>query len=240
MMNVKVGNCGWNYLNPREFYDEVPGGTRLQVYSRLYNLVEINSTFYRLPRKETPGKWRAQADEINPGFEFTLKVCRVITHTHRFLPQCDWAFDRMKEIGKALHSTVLLFQTPASFRPTAENIARLQDFFTRIDRENFRLVLELRWQDTWTEEIVSPLFEALELTQCIDPLRQEWFYGKKLAYFRLHGFGKPMYNYTFSDEELNRIVNRIRALDVEEVYVLFNNSTCYRDALRFEEMLKEV
>ena len=239
-MRVKVGNCGWNYLNPREFYEVPPKGTRLQVYSKLYNLVEINSTFYRLPRKETPSKWRTQANKINPEFEFTLKVSRVITHTHRFLPECDWAFDRMKEIGKALNATVLLFQTPASFKPTPENIDRLRAFFTRIDRENFKLVLETRWQDVWTEEIVFPLFEELDLTQCIDPLRQDWFYGKRFAYFRLHGFGQPMYNYTFSDKELNKILTYIKFLDVEEVYVLFNNATCYKDAMRFKKMLKEV
>ncbi len=236
---VKIGNCGWSYLKPKDFFDEVPEGSKLEKYSHLYELVETNSTFYRIPKTSTAEKWRKQADKVNPEFEFTVKVSKVITHNCKFLPRGDWAFERIKDVAKGMKSEVLLFQAPASFDPTEHNIDKLKDFFGRVDRERFKFAFEVRWADSWTEEIVNPLFQELELNQCIDPLRQDWFYAKDFAYFRLHGFGSPMYEYTFSDKELKKVAEFAKSLDVKKVYVLFNNATCYQDAKRFEQILRE-
>ncbi|MGB9561269.1 MAG: DUF72 domain-containing protein, partial [bacterium] len=76
-MAIKVGACGWNYLKPEMFLKDNPKETILESYARLFELVEVNSTFYRLPRKSTPPHWREKANKINPQFEFTLKVPRI-------------------------------------------------------------------------------------------------------------------------------------------------------------------
>ena len=113
----------------------------------------------------------------------------------------------MKQIAKALRAKILLFQTPASFKPTRENLESVKYFFKNIDREDFVLVWEVRWQKTWRKKIVEDLFSELGINQCVDLFRQDCFFAKDIFYYRLHGLGKPsMYRYKFSDEELKKLV----------------------------------
>lgn len=69
------------------------------------------------------------------------------------------------------------------------------------------------------------------------PFRSEplYFGKKKIAYFRLHGFGSTsMYNYSFSLNELKSLKKKIEKLDdVERVYVMFNNSDSFENATQF-------
>ena len=236
---IKIGNCGWSYLNAKNYFGESwekQFKTKLQAYLKLFNLVEINSTFYRIPKVKTAEKWRKEADEINPEFEFTIKVSQIITHKDKFSSEKSFqAFTRMKEIANVLRAKILLFQSPASFRPTKENLEKVKNFFEKIKREDLILVWEVRWQDSWTPEIVKNFFSSLDINQCVDPLRQECFYYKDLLYYRLHGFGQPMYNYQFSDEELKKVAEKCK----EKTYVLFNNGTCYEDALRFKGIITQ-
>ena len=240
ILSVKIGNCGWSYLNAKKYFPgwEKKFKSKLQVYAKLFDLVEINSTFYRIPKVSTARKWREEADEINGKFEFTLKVSQLVTHKNPFGKQAFWAFERMKEVAKELRAKVLLFQSPASFKPTGENLKKAGDFFRKIDREDFVLVWEVRWAKDWTEEIVRSVFSEFGLNQCVDPFRQECFYSERLVYYRLHGFGRPsMYNYEFSEEELKNLADKVKQ-QKKPVYVLFNNVSCYEDGLRLKEMLK--
>lgn len=75
----------------------------------------------------------------------------------------------------------------------------------------------------------------LDLICCVDPFRNAcpW---QKIAYFRLHGFGRPtMYNYVFSDIELKKVRDIVEKF--KTAYVLFNNVEMYSDALRFLKLL---
>ncbi|MGC8924120.1 MAG: DUF72 domain-containing protein [Candidatus Micrarchaeia archaeon] len=225
---MKVGTCGWGYFPEK--------GDRLRNYVRAgYSVVEVNSTFYRIPRESTAAKWREKVDEINSKFEFTVKVSKIITHLDKFSSQKSVdAFEQMKAVGKALRAKILIFQSPHSFRPTANNLKNADAFFSRIDRERFILGWEVRWKSEWTREIVSSLFKRLDIVHVVDPLRQD-SYNRKFGYYRLHGFGTPMmYNYTFSDEELRECISKIGM----NSYVLFNNFTMYDDAKRFTQILK--
>jgi len=239
-MNPKIGNCGWGYLSARQYFGS--GWNRqfkskLQAYASLFDLVEVNSTFYRIPKLSTAKKWRQEADQINPKFEFTVKVSQLVTHKTPFTGQAYWAFEQIKAIANALRAKVLLFQSPGSFKPTQENLKKAREFFSKIKREDFILVWEVRWAKNWTPEIVKQLFKELEVNQCVDPFRQNTFYAKNLLYYRLHGLGKPsMYNYSFSDKELKGLHAKTRK-SRKPVYILFNNTACYENALTFKELV---
>ena len=239
---IKVGCCGWNYLNAKEYFGENWKGkfkSKLQAYARLFNLVEINSTFYRTPKLTTAQKWREEVDSVNPNFEFTVKCSQIITHQDKFSSKASLlAFNQMKQIAKALRAKILLFQTPTSFKPTRENLDGVKNFFKNIDREDFVLVWEVRWQKTWRKKIVEDLFSELGINQCVDLFRQDCFFAKDIFYYRLHGLGKPsMYRYKFSDEELKKLVKKVKRLK-KDSYILFNNMEMYRDALRFTKILR--
>ncbi len=236
---IKIGNCGWSYLNAQDFFGtgwKERFRTKLQAYVSLFDTVEINSTFYRLPKTETAKKWREEADEINPDFEFTVKVSQIITHFDRFSSEKSlFAFKQIEKTAEALRAKVLLFQSPASFKPSEKNIEKVKRFFENIERR-FLFAWEVRWERDWNKETVSSLFSELKITHCVDPLRQECFHSEKMVYYRLHGFGKPsMYNYSFSEQEIQNIKEKIVSQN-KPVYVFFNNADCYKNALELRKI----
>ncbi|MEX2177337.1 MAG: DUF72 domain-containing protein [Gemmatimonadaceae bacterium] len=113
---IRLGTQGWNYdawVGP--FY---PDGTRavdfLAVYSRAFDTVEVDSTFYAIPPERTIRGW---AQRTPPGFLFALKMPREITHERRFREADDVAkefYDRARELGDKLGP--VLIQLGRDFR----------------------------------------------------------------------------------------------------------------------------
>jgi len=245
-VTVHIGCCGWSYFEEREFAAQIKRkySTKLQAYAQLFDAVEINSTFYRLPRVSTAQKWRSEADAVNPKFEFAVKVYQGITHLHRFMGESIALFTQLREICRTLETSVVLFQSPASFRPTDVSLKAMKSFFNKIDRDNFTCVWEPRgkWYDN--PALIVETCEECKLVHCVDPFRNEplVFGEEKIAYFRLHGFGKPsMYRYDFSEQELSRLATILSSLppSLHDVYILFNNVFCYENATGFRKLLNK-
>ncbi len=232
---VAVGCCGFT-RSRSEYY-------------RHFRLVEIQESFYRLPRPETVRRWREQAPA---GFEFTMKAWQPITHppsspTYRrsglSIPpgrqehygffrgseEVRSAWERTAALARALACRVVLLQCPASFRECPEHVANLRNFCRDLDRGAFLLAWEPR--GPWKEQTVQGLCRELDLLHCVDPLVQAPLWGNPL-YLRLHG--GPGYRHRYTVEELSRL----RALVVgTPAYVLFNNLDRFEDALSFLRLL---
>jgi uncharacterized protein YecE (DUF72 family) len=243
---IKVGCCGWGYLRIKDFFGEEEANkfkSVLQAYASLFPSAEINSTFYRIPKLTTAEKWRKEADEINKNFEFTVKCSQLVTHTIKFTKGSVKFFNIMKDICKKLDSKILLFQSPAGFKATDENIGRMESFFENIDRENLILTWECRGNWLKNPKLVRKICKKFELVHCVDPFRNEplYFGKKKIAYFRLHGFGLiSMYHYNFSMNELKELKEKIDKLKkLKEIFVFFNNSNMYQNAVQFMKLLKK-
>lgn len=242
---IKIGTCGWGYLSAKEYFGENwkdKFSSILQAYSKLFDCVEINSTFYRIPRSNTPIKWREEVDQVNKKFEFTVKASKIITHLHKFAgEECLRILEIYEEICHNLKAELLLLQTAAGFKPTAANIKNLRSFLKKA-KPKVQLIWEPRgaWYDNPKQ--IKDICEEFDIIHGVDPFRNEplYFSKSKVAYFRLHGFGKPsMYSYTFSNQELKELADIVKNLKgkVETFYVFFNNMTMYEDALRFKEIL---
>ncbi|AEA47502.1 DUF72 domain-containing protein [Archaeoglobus veneficus] len=230
---IKVGCCGFCEAMNKYFQD--------------FKLVEVQKTFYKPPKPETAGKWRKDAPS---DFEFTVKAWQVITHppaspTFRkagikakdcgfFKPTSEVfdAWEETKRIAEILDARVILFQTPASFKETPENVENMRQFFSSIERD-FTFVWEPRG---WSKEAVKKVCEELNLVHCVDPFVAKPLYGE-IAYLRLHGTHVKMYRHRYSDEELAYLLNFCRELN-KEIYVLFNNVYMCEDAKRFISTLK--
>ena len=231
---VKIGCCGF------------PKG--MKHYFTRFRLVEVQQTFYKLPELKTVIKWRKEAPRE---FEFTIKAWQLITHppsspTYRkaglkitrgeegyygFFKPTDKvmeAWEKTRDIAKGLKAKIILFQCPARFGETKENIENLRRFFQSVSRE-FLFAWEPRGD--WKEETIKSLCQELDLIHCVDPFEKASLYGET-KYFRLHG--GPGYRHSYSDEELKRL----KEIKGKEIYFLFNNITMYEDALRFM-MLEE-
>jgi len=223
---IKVGCCGYP--------------TSMKRYHAQFGLVEINTTFYQFPRPSTVEGWRKKAP---PNFEFTVKANQQITHKSRMkLEQASKAaFKQMKQICDTLKSKILLFQTPASFRP--EKLEMAKSFFAELERDDLIFVWETRGTTWETREIRKRLAEVLkevDVSHVVDPFKSKPVHTTSVAYFRLHGLGERLYYYQYSDDELKRLKNLVFSfLNRElEVYVLFNNLAMFQDAIRFKTYLE--
>ncbi|MFQ5951825.1 MAG: DUF72 domain-containing protein [Candidatus Omnitrophota bacterium] len=242
-MKLKIGCCGF------------PVGR--QKYYEKFKLVEIQRTFYRLPRIETAEKWRLFAPD---NFEFTLKAWQLITHestspTYRrlsfkmkpgqkkkcgsFKPTDEVfrAWEETEKIASVLKSRIIVFQCPASFRPTKENKENLRKFFRTIRRKRYKFAWEPRGD--WTEKDIKRLCEDLDLIHCVDPFQSKPLYGN-IRYFRLHGIGA--YRYKYKGWELKQLQEFCESESIlvkrKPIYVLFNNTHMFEDAARFEWIAK--
>jgi uncharacterized protein YecE (DUF72 family) len=79
---VRVGCSGWNYADWREriYPKGLPPSKWLEHYAMLFDTVEVNNTFYRLPRVDAVARWVEQSP---PGFVFAVKASRYLTHVKR-------------------------------------------------------------------------------------------------------------------------------------------------------------
>ena len=98
---IKVGCCGYSVGRKR--------------YQETFSLVEINRTFYKIPKISTIARWRREAPK---DFEFTVKAHQSISHEHKLrLAETIETFETMKDICRELEAKIILIQTPASFKP---------------------------------------------------------------------------------------------------------------------------
>ena len=124
-MKIYAGTSGFSYKAWKgSFYPEkLPANAMLAHYSRRLPAVEINNTFYRMPRVDQLEKWSSQ---VSDEFRFSLKASRRITHMKR-LKDCreetDYLFRTVGSLGAQLGS--VLFQLPPNLR---KDQARLETF----------------------------------------------------------------------------------------------------------------
>lgn len=248
MAEVLVGCCGYPCARAK--------------YYRKFRTVEVQSTFYKLPHPETASKWREEAPE---GFVFTFKAFQGLTHpttspTWRrsgLSPEqlkrreYGWlrptgdnlrAWEETLEIGRRMGARLCVLQCPPNFGCTGENAKNMKKLLGEVRRE-FPIAWEPRGD--WGEhpELVGKLCRELDLIHCVDPLRQEPLHlgSQRIAYFRLHGFGKPsMYRYRYSEEELGRLKEKAEELEgeAEEIYFMFNNVHMLEDASRLKGLME--
>ena len=224
-------------------------------YVKQFPVVEVQQTFYDPPPAATLEKWRSRAPAH---FEFTMKAWQVITHrgtsrTYRRLRRefsdaqradaggfqlndttlAAWA--ETLEGAALLRATAILFQCPASFKATDENIAAMRRFICAIERpEDVRLMWEPR--GPWPDDVVLELCRDLRLIHAVDPFVRPSL-TPELLYWRLHGNESHWAQY--SDDELRQIIAWLPDDQEVEAYVLFNNIPRVKDVRRFRELLAE-
>lgn len=240
MKGPVVGCCGWSGLNAKDFgledwRERFP--SKLALYAALFPCVEVNQTFYKLPKVKTAERWLSEARSVRPDFEFTVKVPQTITHRDRFRTEASIeAYEAVAEVARALDAKILLFQTPKSLKDDA--LPDMERFFSKVERDDFTFVLEPRGL---SKEAVFPLCERLGLVYCFDPFaEQPEGPPGDLLYVRLHGSppGERMYRYEYTREDLEGLRRALSVLGEGKraCYCLFNNIPMYRSARLFMEM----
>jgi uncharacterized protein YecE (DUF72 family) len=238
---IKVGCCGLGFFSPKENFGKdwkSSYSSRLQAYSALFDVIEIDSTFYKLPMLKTAERWHSEATRTNKGFEFIAKAPKEITHTYKFDSKAAEYLDDFLKVAKALNSKKILFQTAASFSYNMKNLENVKDFFSTIKGHD--IIWEPR--GNWLTDGINDLVKYCEgsgVVLCTDPLRSEPEISQRFYYYRLHGFGRGMmYSYRFSDDELRKVASVANRRGAEaKTYIMFNNTYMYEDAARLKSIL---
>jgi len=82
------------------------------------------------------------------------------------------------------------------------------------------------------------LIKSADLIHITDPLKEKPLSRKNICYYRLHGLGKQLYRYNYTDDDLLKLKNAILDIECGEAYVMFNNLSMRDDALRFRKMIR--
>jgi uncharacterized protein YecE (DUF72 family) len=243
-MQAKVGCCGLPMARAE--------------YYRRFPVVEMQQTFYDLPRIQTAERWRREAlirrsRNGRADFEFTMKAWQLITHepsspTYRRLrkpiPEAERelygsfqptepvmkAWSETVAVARAMGASVIVFQCPPRFTPTPTHVENLRKFFRTADRAGFVAVWEPRGD--WPPDLVRRLCAELDLVHVVDPLKQ-LPESEGLRYFRLHGV--TGYRYLHTDQDLQAVAEQCAG--EEPTCVLFNNLFMGEDALRLQKLL---
>jgi len=215
-MRAWVGTSGFQYDFWRgNFYPEdCKPPQMLAAYGQRLRSVEINVTFYRMPKRAMLEGWAAQVPD---GFRFALKASRRITHMKR-LKEVEEPVAYLVETVRALGDRLgpLLFQLPPNLK---KNTDRLQALLTLLPRE-VPATLEFR-HASWFDDEVFGLLREHGVSLCISDQGE----GEDATPFEAtasHGYLRLRRD-GYSDEELTAIAERIRAQPWTEVYAYFKH-----------------
>lgn len=191
---VRIGCSGWSYPHWRgRFYPEkLPAREHFAYYAHHFNTVELNNSFYRQPRPERFEAWREQAP---PGFLFSVKGSRYVTHVKRLAVEqksVDLVVDSARSLGDKLGP--ILFQLQANFHL---DLQRLEHFVGMLPKDA-RFTLEFR-HDSWLVPLVFDLLRSQQIALCIPDhpkMPQSLEITSDFTYVRMHlpprgiGYGK--------------------------------------------------
>lgn len=163
---------GWSYNFWRIYPEDMKPTKYLNEYSKLFNSVEINNTFYRIPRRETVKNW---AKQVPKDFKFAIKFPQSITHSKNLLfdpNKLEVFLTHLKELGSK--KGPLLLQFPPWFKQS--NISQLKDLFSILPNGNM-YAAEFRHQGWFTDKTYKLLKDhtitIVQVDQPKQPMTEE-------------------------------------------------------------------
>ena len=214
-MNLYVGTSGYSYKEWKgTFYPEdLPEKQMLRFYGERFRAVEINNTFYRMPKPSVLDSWMAEVPE---DFKFVLKASQRITHMQRLKDVGDSVSYLLKVAGVLKERLgPLLFQLPPYLH---KDLPRLREFLALLPSER-PAALEFR-HESWLDPEVFSLLREHQVALCIaeaeDGLEIPFVSTADWGYLRLR---RPDYG----DAELKAWGKRIQGQNWRDAFVFFKH-----------------
>jgi uncharacterized protein YecE (DUF72 family) len=220
---VHVGCSGWNYKDWRGavYPPGVPARRWLEHYSRRFDTVEVNATFYRLVSRDAVARWVRET----PGqFVFAVKASRYLTHVKRLSGVGEGIktfYERLEPLIEANRLGPVLWQLPESFRRDDQRLAG-----ALAQLPGGCHALELRHPSWFAPEVYALLREhevALVIGDHPERPFQTYEPTTRWRYIRLH-YGSRGRRGNYSEKEIEKWAERIHSWRVKgTIYVYFNN-----------------
>jgi len=243
-MKIYIGTSGWTYYHwYGVFYPkELKSKDFLDFYVKFFNTVEINSSFYHLPRIKTFENWYKKTP---PNFIFAVKVWRRITHI-KSLKNSKSDFKLFFKRAESLKEKFgpLLFQFPPKFKATRENVKRLNNFLKFLS-ENTKKHCSLEFRHpSWFDEKIYNLLKKYNIALCWADTPRYPYVEKITAdylYLRLHGH-EILYGSKYTQEQIQTYARKIKKLPkkIKAVYVYFDNDSCGYAVENAQELIKAI
>ena len=256
MGKIHIGTSGYSYADWRGvFYPkDLPQKEMLQYYTRIFDCVELNFTYYGIPN---PRVIAAMVRNTPAGFLFTVKANEATTHKQdpSVLAPFRSAIDPARAAGRLAG---VLCQFPWGFKNTEHNRAYLASLAKELG--DYRLIVEFR-NESWIRPAIFDFLRQHRLAYCsVDEPSLPGLVPRlakatgDMAYVRFHGRNKAKwfagsdkerYDYLYSDEELKEFLPEIGKMSKEamKTYVFFNNchaGSAAVNATEFKRMLAQL
>lgn len=226
MTDYLIGTGGWAYF-------KIPGESSLEAYSKVFNFVEVNYTFYEYPNVKRVEHWRRV---VPSNFTFSVRCHQDLTHKIGLRP-VDEAYGtlaRMIEYCGVLNSPFLVLETPRSYVLDSRAVGDAKDFLSSVNLKGVQLVWDVRAPLTVE---VTDLMQDLGIVQSVDLSWQEPSVSSEVIYSRL--FGKGWHNrYQFTDDELLEINSKVEKAQPKIAALSYHGMRMNTDASRFKTFKK--
>jgi uncharacterized protein YecE (DUF72 family) len=223
MHRVRIGCSGWSYgdWRGRLYQEGLPQRRWLERYAEVFDTVEVNATFYRLPKESTVQGW---VDQVPADFLFAVKASRYLTHMKRLHEITDAVarfWEPLEPLRRGRRLGPVLWQLPESFQRDDDLLASALDQLPRA-----RHCFEFR-HPSWVAAPVRELLEERGASLALGddkrrPLPPARPVGE-MAYLRLH-YGHRGRGWNYSEAELDGWKRRVAAWrSRRDVFVYLNN-----------------
>ncbi len=238
--SVRIGCSGWEYRHWRGgFYPAgIPQSRWLEHYAAHFDTVELNGTFYRLPRPDTFDRWRAR---VPSGFRFAVKASRYLTHIRR-LREPGEPLERLWSRATHLEDRLgpMLYQLPPHWRRDA---GRLEAFLDALPPARLQAI-EFR-DPSWHHPEVHRLLDRHGVALCLHDMPGAEAPREPVGpfvYLRFHG-SAGTYGGSYPPQAIGAWARRLATLAQRglDAWVYFNNDLggqAPRDAVRLREALE--
>lgn len=237
---IRIGTSGWHYDHwAGPFYPaDLPKDKWLGYYTQSFDTVELNNTFYHLPKEESLKRWHKLAPK---NFLYAVKASRYITHIKKLKDVSEELIrflDLAALLGKKLGP--ILYQLPPSLH---KDINRLESFIKLLPKKQ-PAVFEFR-HSSWYSEDTYQLLKRFGVGFCIHDLpgnESPRVITGDIIYVRFHGT-TGRYSGCYSKSMLANFAKWLKdhAKDVRSIYVYFNNDEAayaIRNAKELKKLLR--
>jgi uncharacterized protein YecE (DUF72 family) len=240
-LTFHIGTSGWayNHWGGKFYPEELPKKEWFNYYKKHLDTVELNTTFYHLPKKSTFESWENNAPR---GFIYAIKASRYITHIKKLddpEPSVKKLFDSVE--GMTSKAGPILFQLPPGWKYNSERLA----YFLNVLPKNYKYAFEFRNETWWNDEALSLLkkynaaFCMFELAGVVTPRHLT----ADFAYIRLHGPGNK-YKGSYSDETLEQWAGYFFSWNktLKKIFCYFDNDDsafAVFNAIKLNEIIKQ-
>jgi len=229
-MKIYIGTSGWQYYHWRgKFYPEnLKSQDFLKFYSKHFNTVEVNTSFYHFTKESTFKKWK---EEVDKNFLFAIKLHRLFTHFRKL--------NLKKEDKRILEETIkgylvleknlgpILIQLPPSLKKDLKLLKNFISFIKKISKKlNKKLLFAIEFRHkSWLDKKVYSFLKENNVAFVIsDSPRWPTDFVKTADFVYVRFHGKPkLFASKYEEKELEEYAEKIKKLKPKNLFVYFNN-----------------